>query len=330
MISKVINSDKLFNATVSLSNGLNDSLSIQKSIMLVCSDSVILFNTFKIVAMNLALLLGSISMYEGGILPFLISNGGIFDKQQKESKYNVVIIENTAFTLYHFFWIIPIYFLCYGCSITWYQELSDIVFYKLNGTKVNKDVKKSISESIYATFVWLFTFIEVQLLTIFIPTVIITFSALINPRFTILITILKSFAYSFKMVGSTIMSILYGWYGFDSYWVSKGFTPDERYKKIESNWLYLFGFGLPYVVIIKTTSFFVGYGIFLALFPFCIIQGALSDKDFDKAIVNSPPNLNLFYLPKYITLNMLKSFKINKVNKNRNFKSIKKINNTIS
>jgi hypothetical protein len=52
---------------------------------------------------------------------------------------------------------------------------------------------------------------------------------------------------------------------------------DVRLAIIERHWAYFFGFGLPYVLMLRYTSFFVGYGLFLALFPFCIMMGSLSD-----------------------------------------------------
>jgi hypothetical protein len=46
---------------------------------------------------------------------------------------------------------------------------------------------------------------------------------------------------------------------------------------METHWSYFFGFGLPYTILMRSTSFFVGYGVFLALFPFCIILGSTTD-----------------------------------------------------
>jgi hypothetical protein len=46
---------------------------------------------------------------------------------------------------------------------------------------------------------------------------------------------------------------------------------------MERHWAYFIGFGFPYVVLIKSTSFFFGFGAFLAIFPVCIMLGSVSD-----------------------------------------------------
>ena len=39
------------------------------------------------------------------------------------------------------------------------------------------------------------------------------------------------------------------------------------------------GFGFPYTLLVKHVSFFVGYGSYMALFPFCIMLGGISDYE---------------------------------------------------
>ena len=70
---------------------------------------------------------------------------------------------------------------------------------------------------------------------------------------------------------------MYGWYGFDPKWIASGMDPDERFGILERHWAYFMGFGFPYVMLMENTSFFVGYGTFLALFPFCIMLGSVSE-----------------------------------------------------
>jgi len=79
--------------------------------------------------------------------------------------------------------------------------------------------------------------------------------------------------------GILLAGILYGWYGFDFYWISDDWDPHDRYRAVENNWAYMFGFGLPYVVLVRSSGFFLGYGLYLLLFPFCIILSTLSDAE---------------------------------------------------
>lgn len=60
-------------------------------------------------------------------------------------------------------------------------------------------------------------------------------------------------------------------------WIAADVDPDRRCGIMEKHWAYFIGFGFPYVVVLKNTSFFVGFGTFLALFPFCIILGSVTD-----------------------------------------------------
>ena len=91
-------------------------------------------------------------------------------------------------------------------------------------------------------------------------------------------------------------------YGFDPSWISADVDPDERCRIMEKNWTYFVGFGLPYVIILKNSSFFFGYGVFLALFPFCIMLGSVTDP----SLHSTSFPLRLFYLSQQATLSMLK------------------------
>ena len=59
--------------------------------------------------------------------------------------------------------------------------------------------------------------------------------------------------------------------------ISNDIDPDARLCILENYWAYFFGFGLPYFLLFKFTPFFIGYGIYLALFPFCIMLGSIND-----------------------------------------------------
>ena len=84
-------------------------------------------------------------------------------------------------------------------------------------------------------------------------------------------------AWTFKIIGFLMACIFNGWYGFDATWSCEGLKPDERYRLVERHWAYLLGFGLPYTIIIKSTDFFLGYGLYLVLYPLCIISASKID-----------------------------------------------------
>jgi hypothetical protein len=59
--------------------------------------------------------------------------------------------------------------------------------------------------------------------------------------------------------------------------ISTDIDPDARLCILENYWAYFLGFGLPYFLLFKFTPFFIGYGFYLALFPFCIMLGSICD-----------------------------------------------------
>jgi len=79
------------------------------------------------------------------------------------------------------------------------------------------------------------------------------------------------------IAGLCLLCLMYGWYGYDPKWIASGLDPDQRFGILERHWAYFVGFGCPYVLLGETTTFFVGYGTFLALFPFCILLGSICD-----------------------------------------------------
>ena len=75
---------------------------------------------------------------------------------------------------------------------------------------------------------------------------------------------------------------------------------------MESHWAYFVGFGFPYVMLSRNTTYFVGYGIFLALFPFCIMLGCILDCNEPYKKTNQKLKPLAIYKPAKIwTLNVL-------------------------
>jgi hypothetical protein len=89
-------------------------------------------------------------------------------------------------------------------------------------------------------------------------------------------------------------------------------------------------YGLPYGILIRSTGFFVGYGIYLVLFPFCIIIACNTDLPSRTLLDGSDsekkrpviPSLPLFELPQYITSFVLgifdKRFSVSSGSKSKN------------
>ena len=82
-------------------------------------------------------------------------------------------------------------------------------------------------------------------------------------------------SYSPQLLLSSPYSYLYSYLIYGR--ISSGADPDTRFSRVEKFWPYFLGFGLPYLLLMKLTDFYVGYGLFLALFPFCIMLGSIYD-----------------------------------------------------
>lgn len=133
------------------------------------------------------------------------------------------------------------------------------------------------------------------------------FNNIVHKLFCSFVTIVVS---AIKFAGLVVMCLLYGWYGFDPRWIAAGLDVNQRFTILEKHWAYFVGFGIPYVLLVRNTTFFWGYGVFLAVFPFCILLGALSDytKPYTENREADMP-LPFFQLAKSFSLSMLKFVK---------------------
>lgn len=279
--------------------GVCDSLSLHKLIPLLVNNQDLAVLTGKILATNCVMLVGSVLLYQRGMGPILQYIGST----GSENSFVNRITETILSILYQTFWLIPICALCYACSITWYQELSDCTIKLVKGNAKSVDIAKTVGFALYGTIVWFFIFLQVQLLLnispILINGFIIVFSVgtsnfMLSPLFYLIRLLLISVRMVIQFGGFFLMSMLYGWYGFDPKWISEGVDPDARLNIMERRWVYFAGFGFPYAVLMKSFSFFVGYGVFLGVFPFCIMLGTITDynrcysqNDGDKKILKT-------------------------------------------
>ena len=315
--------------------GLLDSISVHKTFPLLVNNGEISWLTFKIFAANSCLLVGSVVLYDEAILPGLTHlRSSIVPDDLLQNGNTLARPEQANITriIFYSFFVAPIYLICYSCSVIWYQSLADYM-YKAKKASNSTPLVKAVVDSTYATVAWLALFIQVQLLSTFIPMLLSYFLSFLASRslydemtvlfelkyqnftgggfISLLLTILRSFLILFlkncillfRALGLFLMSVLYGWYGFDPHWIATNVNPDSRFLIIEKHWAYFLGFGAPYVVLVKTTGFFVGYGWFLALFPFCIMLGGICDYSLpykSKALPQQP--LRIFKIAQSWTL----------------------------
>lgn len=287
---------ELVKNTFVLIHGLVDALSVHKTVRILVNDMPSARMTMQILSANVVLLIGSILLYQKAILPLLtIIDNKLTSKEDLEQIDDNI---QSVWILYQSLWLLPMCILCYGCSMLWYQDLADSTFKYLKGIPKATTLSKSVGHALYGTLVWLCAFIQVKLLTIMCPLVCSNLESAVGLFFigvqaTIPLTTaskmvvaaieqmvalsLRMIAHFSKLAGLTLLCLMYGWYAFDPKWIAEGLDPDSRFCLLERHWAYFVGYGLPCVLLLENTSFFVGFGVFLSIFPFCILTGSVQD-----------------------------------------------------
>ncbi len=214
-------------------------------------------------------------------------------------------MSDVLWLLFHGLWLIPIYVMCYLASTSWYQEIGDEIVREKKGTPL----KNAVATGTYAFIVWLMIFLQYMILNLVVPLMcdkLLPMSqyldTFVGRSLELSLTFIKHISISIAII---LQCVLYGWYGFDPHWIAERVTPDDRFLLIQKHWAYVVGFGMPYVIIIRTTDFFVGYGIYLGLFPFCIMLActAIQEKAYKKAYPKNHQiaDIDFFYYSKLLS-----------------------------
>ena len=129
------------------------------------------------------------------------------------------ISEKVGYLIFNIHWLVPICLLSYIVTLTWYQELSDQIYRQTKGISKEISLPKSISNAIYGTLVWLMAYIQVQLLSVYIPLLVsMAYSISIISDYTVFSTLVQLIILSLQAAGAIMSAFLYGWYGFDPTW----------------------------------------------------------------------------------------------------------------
>jgi hypothetical protein len=318
--------------------GLVDSLSLHKcySIIKGKNDNNIIFCIGRIFGANLFLLLGSVLIYSKGIEPGLIllnsvigavdgnvdGNGDVITPPPlsppmspplsspgfaADNQSILTVSSHAAYLVYHGIWVVPIFLICYLLSNVWYQELANLVFKNLRNLNSQSGIVTSFAETVYALVVWFFIFIQIQLYVNVIPTALDWLLRLIASKDVYIVTLTVGNAIylvrnAVLIWGLIDMALVYAWYCFDNFWISSNIKPDTRFENIHIHWIYFLGFGSPYILLMTSIkSYFTRYALFLAIYPFSLLLGSVSD--FKRPYENykhTPMELRVFDYPKYL------------------------------
>ena len=251
------------------------------------------------------LLLGSLFFFHRGIIPFTNYLRNEIESEIPPNDYQTLLslTDFSIWSFYHTLWIFPIWIICYLSSLGWYQSIASSSYQLQHGMPKARPLKQTIIQTIYGTLVWLLTYLQAMAFYKLIPFLIqlaisfVDFSLGQSPdsssfflftfiRYTLtgpllLISSLSTF------LGFLMVSILYGWYPYDMIWLSNPSSTsgsastssslNHFFNRVEVYWLYFLGYGLPYALLFRYSSFFVGYGVYLMVFPLSIMMSCVSD-----------------------------------------------------
>ena len=114
--------------------GVLDSLSFHRTFPLLMKSKVLAGTTFKIIAANSFLLLGSLVLFHKAITP-----GLAYMTQQSGS---AGAISDIIAGLFYALFVVPIYLLCYSTSMVGYQTLADEMYQSKQQDKTDTSIPR--------------------------------------------------------------------------------------------------------------------------------------------------------------------------------------------
>lgn len=158
---------------------------------------------------------------------------------------------------FHAFWVLPLFLLSKIVNGFWFQDIADCAFRTSRG---------------HPRFLQGFSALVADIL----------FSLTMQGLFLIQGMLAKLLP--FHGIGETIymlhMCLLYSLYVFEYRWFSMSLPVHKRVSRIEHNWPYFVGFGLPLALLTSLpSSFFVSGCVFSMLFPLFIISADNAKPD---------------------------------------------------
>ena len=264
--------------------GVFDFLHVFIPFSLLIDSYTILYQTSVILLANTCLVIGSILIYHYGVQK-------LYDIVY--SSLDLPLFDHILFMTIHSLWILPIFLYCQLSAASKYQALADSILEHLKSAKkLTISIDKYISNSSYGFLAWLLTFLQVQIASAVFPIVARSITMGLNmPSLT------QPVLLATELITGLLSCALYAWYCFDYRWTSLGLDPDARFAVMERHWPYFVGFGFPFVFLNKMTTFFVGYGTFLAYFPMAVMIGTVVDYERSSLSQSTKvPPLQLFKL----------------------------------
>ncbi|ETW02214.1 hypothetical protein H310_05779 [Aphanomyces invadans] len=274
-------SDALQAGYVTFCQGIQDSLSLHRILLLYIQSPIVRNRTVKCVMVNGIIFLGSIFFFDHIVIP-IIHLLGLALKHQEEAKGANDsrsfrdTIDTMVFVIYQGLWMYPIYCVSFILNAIWYQELADEAYLQTHGKARPAPVKDMLIDEVYRAIL-VFFFVVQTMLSYFVP--------LVGPYLSFVHT-----------------SWLYALYCFEYKWSLHGWSIEKRLVYMEKHWAYFVGFGCPFTLATYFAPNFVNKGIFALLFPLFLLLATVCGPSTDV----EPSKLPLFGPSRWLTLQFVR------------------------
>ncbi|XP_067937526.1 etoposide-induced protein 2.4 homolog [Watersipora subatra] len=147
------------------------------------------------------------------------------------------------------FWVYPLWLITRATNVIWFQDVADAAWKHTGKKRKSQGISTLISDLLYNTIAQLIFILQGTMLEkIPLP-------------------------YIGKLVGVFHVSLLTSLYAFEYRWIVEGVPFAARIRKIECQWPYFFGFGLPVGVLMTfSTTLWLNGCLFAVVFPLLIVS----------------------------------------------------------
>jgi hypothetical protein len=264
--------------------GVIDAVSIHKTLPILRENRKATYIVLEICAANIGLILGLGVLIHNGIGPFTEQFQSSHGSRGISRMIDIARSHSTKHFFFQCLWLVPFCGLCYYFCLQSYQKLADCIQKPVErlakspappSSENPKARAATLQNTIFALSTWIFASVQAQVLIQHVPSLLEKVSTgMTSSHFSLVGLGFKLLQLGSIVIGLVMLSLHYSAYAFDPKWIASGKAPPERFSLLEKYIFYFAGFGTPFLIINRMTSFLTGFGIFLTLFPFAVILGS--------------------------------------------------------
>ena len=231
----------------SATRGVIDALSLQRCLILLVKSEKIRVRLVQCLVLNGLIFLGSIFLFNhvlrhalGWALAYILEGD------------SVSAIQQWIDWIYFFFWIAPVYMLCFVLNTLWYQDIAS------ESLRIYPNAAPAVQTSASVTG----TIVE------------LVFRSLFNFFFLIYLALLSRIRWAYLVN----MAWLISYNAFEYKWIHARTTFGEKIFAFEKNWIYFLCFGAPLALLATRFPSVVENGFVSLIFPFLLMTASTASR----------------------------------------------------